>query len=142
MNTNKILISGLVGAVVAFFLGFLFYGVLLNSFFLANSGSATGVMRGDTEMLWIPMILGHLSWGLLLAFIYVHWANISTFITGAKGGAILGLLIGATFDLINLGSTNIMNATGAIADIVVMVVITAITGGVIGWFLGRNKAEA
>ncbi len=41
MNTNKILLAGLIGGVVAFVLGFLFYGVLLTDFFEANAGSAT-----------------------------------------------------------------------------------------------------
>ena len=142
MSNNKIFIAGLVGAVVAFLLGFLVYGNLLADFFMENSGSATGVMRGDDEMQWIPMILGHITWGLLFAVIYGRWANITTFATGAKAGALLGFLIGASFDLIQLGSTHIFNTTGIIVDIVAMVIVSAIVGGVVGWFLGRgNSAE-
>lgn len=139
MNTNKIITAGLVGAVVAFLLGFLVYGMALASFFEANSGSATGVYRGDDEMLWIPMILGHITWGMLFALIYGRWATISTFATGAKAGAVIGFLVGATFDLINLGSTHISNSTAAIVDIIVMTVLSAIVGGVVGWFLGRGN---
>ena len=134
MSNNKILLAGLVGAVVAFLLGFIVYGNVLTDFFMENSGSASGVMRGDDEMQWIPMILGHITWGLLFAVI-----NITTFATGAKAGALLGFLIGASFDLIQLGSTHIPNLTGVIVDIIVMTIISAIVGGVVGWFLGRNK---
>jgi uncharacterized membrane protein len=141
MKINKILLAGLVGAIVALLLGFLAYDLLLGSFFAANLGSATGVMREETEMLWVPMILGHLSWGMLFAVIYGHWANISTFATGAKAGAILGFLVGFTFDMINLGTTHIMSPTGAIADVVVMIIISAIVGGVVGWFLGRDTPK-
>ena len=78
MSNNKILLAGLVGAVVAFILGFIVYGNLLMDFFIENSGSASGVMRGDDEMQWIPMILGHVTWGMLFAIIFGRWANIST----------------------------------------------------------------
>lgn len=139
MSNNKILLAGLVGAIVAFLLGFIVYGNLLTDFFMENAGSATGVMRGDDEMLWVPMILGHVTWGLLIAIIFGRWAGISTCGTGAKAGALLGFLIGASFDLIQLGSTHISNATGAVVDIIVMTVISAIVGGVVGWVLGRNK---
>lgn len=141
MSNNKIFTAGLVGAIVAFLLGYLVYGLALTDFFMENSGSATGVMRGDDEMQWIPMILGHITWGMLFALIFGRWANIATFATGAKAGALLGFLIGASFDLIQLGSTHISNVTGIIADIVAMTVISAIVGGVVGWFLGRGSGE-
>ena len=139
MSNNKIFTAGLVGAVVAFILGYLVYGMALTDFFMENSGSATGVMRGDDEMQWIPMILGHVTWGLLFATIFGRWAGITTFATGAKAGALLGFLIGASFDLIQLGSTHLSNLTGTIVDIVVMTVVSAIVGGVVAWVLGRNK---
>ncbi len=141
MTTNKILLAGLLGGIVAFILGFLVYGLLLTNFFAANSGSATGVMR-EEDMMWIPMIIGHLTWGIMFAIVYGRWAGISTFVTGAKAGALLGFLIGATFDMISLGSTHIMNVTGAITDIVVMTIISAIVGGMVGWFLGRDELKA
>ncbi len=141
MNTNKILIAGLIGWVVALLCGFLAYDLLLGDFFSANTGSATGVLRADDEMEWIPMLLGHLTWGLFFALVFGRWANISTFVTGAKAGAVLGFLVVCSFDLINYGSTNIMNLTGVIADIVVMTLISTIVGGVVAWFLGRGNAK-
>ena len=90
-------------------------------------------------MQWIPMVLGHVTWGLLFAVVLGKWANITTFGEGAKAGAILGLLIGASFDLIQLGSTHITNATGVVVDIIAITVASAITGGVVAWMLGRNN---
>ncbi len=141
MTTNKILLAGLVGAIVAFLLGFLVFGILLNDFFLNNTGSATGVMRGDTEMLWGPMILGHLTWGILLAVIFGRWANISTLATGAKAGALIGFLVSCTNSLINLGSTNIMNTTAAITNIIAVSIVSAIVGAAVAWFLGRETSK-
>ena len=140
MNTSKILVAGLVGAAVAFFLGFLCYGLLLTDFFESHMGSATGLMRGDENMLWVPMILGHVSWGFLFAIIYGRWANISTFVTGAKAGAVLGFLVGFTVDMINYGSTNMYDLTATLVDVLVMTVLSAILGGCVGWFLGRGSA--
>ena len=138
MNTNKILIAGVIGGVVAYALGFLTFGIALRDFFQANSGSATGVMKAPDEIQMIPMIIGHLTWGLLFALIYGRWANIKTFATGAKAGAVIGLLSAATFDLINLGAMNISTTTGVIVNIVCVTVISAIVGGTVGWFLGRE----
>ncbi|MDX1684972.1 MAG: hypothetical protein R3275_07025 [Saprospiraceae bacterium] len=139
MSTNKILLAGLIGAVVAYILGFLTWGLLLADFFEANSGSATGVMRAHDEMLHIPMIVGHLTWGLLFAIIYGRWASISTFATGAKAGAVIGLLVGLSFDLINYASTHILTPTSVVVDVIAMTIISAIVGGVVGWYYGRGN---
>lgn len=139
MDTSKILVAGLVGGIVALGLGFLIYGLALSNFFEQNMGSATGVMKDEADFNWIAMIVGHISWGLLFAVIFGRWASISTFATGAKAGAVIGLLVFITIDMINFGSTNLMNLTGAIADIVVGTVIAAIVGGVVGTMLGRGK---
>lgn len=139
MSTNKILLAGVVGGVVAFLLGFICYGLLLGDFFASNMGSATGVMRGDAEMQWVPMVVGHLTWGMLFAVIYGRWASISTFGTGAQAGALIGVLVALSFDMIQLGSTHVSTLTGALADVVVLTVISAIIGGVVGWFYGRGN---
>jgi uncharacterized membrane protein len=138
MNTSKILVAGLVGGAVAFLLGFLVWGLALNSFMAENTGSATGVMKSEADFNWIAMVLGHLSLGLLFAVIYGRWASISTFATGAQAGAVLGFLISFTYDMISYGSTNVMNLTGAIVDIVVSTIISAIIGGVVALMLGRG----
>lgn len=139
MDTNKILIGGLIGFAISFFLGFLFYGVLLMDFFAANEGSATGVARSQDDMLWVPMVLGHLALGLLLAIILGRWAQISTFSSGAIAGAVIGLLMALTFDLIMYGNTNVMNLTGTLMDIVVVTVTSALTAGAIGMYYGTAK---
>jgi hypothetical protein len=142
MNTTKILVAGLIGAAVALLLGFLCFGMLFADFFESHTGSATGIMRGDENMLWGPMIIGHVAWGLLFAIIYGRWASISTFATGAKAGAVIGLLVGLTVDMIYYGSTNIYDLTGAMTDVVLMTVLSAIVGGCVGWYLGRGSAKS
>lgn len=138
MNINKIILGGLIGGVVALILGFVFYGVLLTDFFSSNAGSATGVMRADDEMLWGPMIIGHVAWGVLFAYIFERWANISTFVGGAKAGAVIAVLVSLTYNMINLATTHVMNLTGALVDVVVMALVAAVTAGTVAWSLGRK----
>lgn len=139
MDTNKILVAGIVGGIAAFILGFLTWGLALNSFMEQNMGSASGVMKDEADFNWIAMVLGHLSWGMLFAIVFGRWAGISTFATGAKAGAVLGFLISFTYDMINLGSTNLTTTTGAIVDIVAMTIVSAIVGGIVAMMLGRGK---
>lgn len=51
----------LAGFIVYFILGFIFYGMLLMDFYAAHSGSASGVMRTDAEMMWWALIAGNVA---------------------------------------------------------------------------------
>ena len=139
MGTNKILISGLVSGIAVFLLGYLFYGVIFMNTMEGMTGTATGVMREMDAMVWWALIVGNLIWGFLLAYIFGMWANISTFMGGLKGGAIIGLLAVAAFDLTMYATSNITTLAGSILDIVIFTVIMGIAGGVAGWMLGRGK---
>jgi len=138
MTIKKLIIGTLIGTAASFVFGFLIYAIAFSDFFASNVGSATGVMKSDEEMAWIPMFLGHFSFGLLIALIYGRWANIKTLANGAKTGAVIGLLFAATHDFINLATANVMNTTGALGDIAASALITAITGGAVGWYFGRD----
>lgn len=139
MKTSKILIAGFIGGIVALLLGFIFYGLALESFFAENMGSASGVMKSDAEFSWPAMVLGHIAYGMVFAVIYGRWASITTFATGAKAGAVLGFLYGSATDLIFFGSTNMSNLTATLADIVIMTIMSAIIGGVVAITLDRLK---
>ncbi len=139
MNANKILLAGLIGGVVFLVIGYLLWGMALTSFFDSHRGSASGVMRADEDMQWVPLILGNITWGLLIAIIFGRWAGISTFATGAKAGALIGFLMSFSYDMINFATANLMDFTGAIVNTITMAVVTALVGGVIGWFLGRGN---
>lgn len=132
MNTGKIILAGLIGGIVAFMLGFLTFAFILEDFFVANAGSAEDVVRED-DMLMIPVIIGHLSWGLLLAYILGKLSHIDSFSKGAVAGATIGLLGSMTVDLIQFGTTNLTNLNGTLTNILCLTIISAIVGGTIGW---------
>ena len=74
MNTKSFLLSGIVGTIVCFLLGFLFYGFFLQIF----------TLKIRPCMLFI--FLGCLFYAFTFALIYNRWAHISTFNSGAKAG--------------------------------------------------------
>ena len=141
MDTKKFLTGTLAGGVVYFFLGYLIYGVLLQEFYEVNSGSATGVMRADEEMVWWALILGNLAFAALITYIFLKWAHISTFKSGLRGGAAIGLLMVLSYNLTMYGVSNLSNLTATLVDIVVVTAITAIIGGVIGAVLHVKPQE-
>ena len=138
MTTKNRILATLVGFVVLFMLGWLVYGMLLMDFYTSNTGSAIGVMRAEDEMIWWALILGNLFQAYLLVYIFGNWANITTFSDGLKAGAIIGLIMGLAFNLSMYGTSNLMNMTSALVDPLVIAFNLAITGGVIGFMLGRK----
>jgi hypothetical protein len=137
MNTNKILVSGVVGGVFAFLLGWLIWGILLKD---SMPDNVPGLMRGDADFIMWAMVVSNLAFGIFLAYIYVEWASISTWLTGAKAGAILGLLMSISIDFSFFAMSNMFSDLGQVAmDIVANTVWTAIVGAFIGWWLGWRK---
>jgi hypothetical protein len=130
MNTKNLLLGTLVGGLVYFFLGFLFYAVIFNDFFVAQMGTATGVQK--TEMEWWPLVLGNFSIAFLLTYIFTRWADISTMVPGIKAGALVGFLMALGWDMTTYDTTNIIRLPGALADVLIVTVMMAIVGGVIG----------
>ncbi len=138
MDAKKRLMATLAGFVVYFMLGFILYGVLLMDFYSSHTGTATGVMRIDADMQWWALIAGNVVQAYLLVYIFGNWANITTFGGGLNAGAIIGFIMSLGISLNMYGTTNISDLTSTLVDPVVMSVMLGITGGVIGWVLGRK----
>lgn len=142
MNTQKFLLSGIAGGIVAFFLGYLIYGLLLADFFAQNAGTAMGLMRANNEMVWWALISGNLLFGLLYSYVFNKWANIQTMGSGAGAGWVVGLLMTAATDLTMYATTHISTLTGTLVDIVSGSVMAAIVGAVVGGMNGIGKKTA
>jgi hypothetical protein len=138
MDSKKRIMATLAGFVVYFMLGFILYGVLLMEFYASHTGTASGVMRIDADMQWWALIAGNVVQAYLLVYIFGNWANITTFGGGLKAGAIIGFIMSLGISLNMYGTTNISDLTSTLVDPVVMSVMLGITGGVIGWVLGRK----
>lgn len=138
MTAKNRILATLVGFVVFFLLGWLFYGFLLMDFYADNAGSASNVMRAEDDMIWWALIVGNLLQAYFLVYVLGKWANISTFGGGFKAGAILGLILGLGMNLTMYGTSNMMNLTATLVDPLVFMIMMGITGGVIGVMLGRK----
>ena len=134
MNSQKFIVGGIVGGILFFVLGYVFYGLLLKNFFDSN-----GMAVNMENMVWWAMIVGNLASGFLLAYILSR-ANVSTAGGGATTGFVVGLLMSLSFDLMMYGIGHGMTEMkGIAADVAVSAVLTAIIGGVIGWVMGMSK---
>lgn len=128
MKTKNFLVSGIVGGIVDFLLGWLFYGILFaNVFPQPEESSAT--------MLYI--FLGCITFGLFVAYIYTKWAQITTASTGAKAGAVIGLFIGLFYNFFNMAMVPGMELQLAALDVGISIVMTTIIGAVIGAVNGK-----
>ena len=133
MNSQKFVVGGIVGGILYFLLGYVFYGLLLQSFFDSN-----GMAVNMDNIKWWAMIVGNLASGFLLAYI-LSKGNVMTAGGGAGTGFIVGLLLSLSFDLIMFGIGKGMELKGIAADVAVSAVMTAIIGAVVGWVLGMSK---
>lgn len=128
MNAKNFLVSGFVGGIANFLLGWLFYGILFESQF---------PVKGEMNMTMI--VLGSLVGGLFVAYIFAKWAHISNWKTGLQAGAVIGLFLALYYDFYY----NAMKATADIdwqtmgLDIVITIVMTAITGGFIAVMIDK-----
>ncbi len=138
MDIKKFWLGTLAGGVTFFFLGYLIYGVAMMDFFMSHAGSATGVMKMD-DMVWWALIVGNLSWAAMIAYVFVKWANVKSFSGGLSAAAAIGFFTALGMDLTHYGTSNIMDLSGALTDVVLSTAMTAITGGVIGAVLGMGN---
>ena len=92
-------------------------------------------MGGSSFLL---IFIGNIAMALLTTIIFGRWANIKTFATGLKAGAVIGLLAGAYYAFVAMGTTHLHTTTSAIADIVLSTIIGAAVGGVVGLILGKT----
>ena len=118
MNTKSFLLSGIVGAIVYFLLGWLFYGVLFPE------------LHGNSEPCMWMIALGCLFMALLIALIFNRWANISTFSTGLKAGFVIGLLYSLSMCFFWFSSKCI--STDFFITVAIETISLAIVGGAIG----------
>lgn len=125
MNYTKFLLGSLVGGIVYFLLGWLFYGVLFTNIYPPS----------ETEnMLFI--VLGSLSYGVLFSYIFNKWAGISIWMTGAKAGAIIGLITALWMNFFMYSGME-ANYQNMMIDAGLSIVIGAITGAAVAMVSGK-----
>jgi len=130
MNFTKFLIAALVGSIVYFLLGWLVYGILFTEIYPPS----------EKERL-LFVFLGCLSFATLLSYVFNKWAGISSWMSGAKAGAILGFLIAVYMNLFMYSGMAEVNYQNMLLDIALGTVMGAITGAFVAMFSGKVATE-
>ncbi len=138
MNTNKFILAGIAGGVVIFFLGYLFYGLLLMDFFTTHAGPAKDVGRDPNHLLFGYLILGNILFGFLLAYVFSK-SGISTIAKGLVAGAIIGFLAAASTDCVSYATTLVHSRMSVAADVITFTILAAVAGAVEAWIAGMGK---
>lgn len=120
MNVKNFLLAGIAGGITDFLLGWIFYGMLFHAYFGGGEPNLTFIFAGC------------MSFGLLMSYIYVRWANISTLMAGASAGAGIGLLMGIMNNLFRYSmATEAPNYQQFAVDVVICMVMGAGVGAVV-----------
>ena len=143
MNTKNVLISGIVGGIAFFLLGWLIYGMLLMNYMMSVSPKIDGLWRTESEFVWWAMIVSNLLSGFLMAFIF-DLGKVSGWMKGLTTGAIIGLLMCSAIDTSFYGMSYMMSKQGMMADVLACTIISGIVGAVIAMTMGmlNNKSIA
>ncbi|MDI5888165.1 hypothetical protein [Flavobacterium yafengii] len=128
MNVKNFLVSGIVGGIVEFLLGWLFYGILFKNSFPTN---------GNENMLFI--FLGCMTFGFFVSYIFTKWAGISNVATGLKAGAVIGLFVSLYSNFFMNSMTAEINYQTMGLDVVITVIMAALVGAVIALVNGKLK---
>jgi len=134
MNVKRLAIGSVVGAVVLYLLGMLFWIYLFADFFNANGGGAVGVSR--PEMIAWSLVLGTLLYGVLVT-LALEWSGSKATVNALVTGAIVGALLWGTADFTHYALDTMNNLKATIADTALEGVRGGITGAIVAFVLGK-----
>ena len=119
MKTGNFIAAGLAGGITDFLLGWVLYGMVFHEYF------------GTGEPNMGMIVGGCMSFGFLISYIYVRWANLVTFVSGAMAGAVLGTIMGFMNNFFMWSDDPQVDVTKFLLDVGISIVIGAIVGGVV-----------
>lgn len=127
MNVKKLIVGGIVGGIVDYLLGGLFYGVLF-----------TNVYPETPEMKHEFILLGCMTFGFFVSYLFNQLATISDAATGLKAGAIIGLLSGLYMNFFMYANQPV-DYNLMLTDIGISVVMGAVVGAAVALVNGKIK---
>lgn len=136
MDTAKLVVAGLIGGVINFFLGWLVWGILLMDYFSSHTTSPQ-VARSPENMVFWALIAGNLVFGFLFAYI-LYKANVKTPKAGAILAGIISALITLGYDLNIYAQFDLFHLNIVLPDVLASFVVAGVVGAAIGWYYGRG----
>jgi hypothetical protein len=138
---SNLLLATIVGAIAAFLLGWLIWGVLTMDYYNANMGETYVLLQKNPPEIWM-IFVAQVLFAFLLAFIFDKTGT-NNFVDGMKMGALIFFLISAGFDIMFHATVDVFKShTVIIVDIVLNVVMGGIIGGIIGQLMGRGAGQS
>ena len=119
--TKKILLSGIVGTIVYYLLGWLVYGLILPE-----------KSTGEESMLFI--FLGCLFYAFLIAYVFCKLAQLTSFKTGLTAGLVMGILYAMVWYFFMNWEFKPM---ALIEEIIIGGLMTAVLGGAVAYVNGK-----
>lgn len=136
MDIKKLVVGGIVGGILFFFLGWLLYGMLLMDFMANNPGVVSGYSKETPDFLYLA--IGNLLSGFMMAYIFIK-ANINTLMGGLIMAAVVGLLMAASYDCMMYATTSLVSKKMMLADVLASTAMSAVAGAVVGMLMGKLK---
>ncbi|MEI9943727.1 MAG: hypothetical protein WDN26_05845 [Chitinophagaceae bacterium] len=135
MNT-KTLLGGLIAGIVSFLVGYLIYGVLLMDYFKSLTIPYEGLMKDP--VIW-EIGIANLIWGMMLAYIF-NLAGVRSFSKGLTAGFIIFFLSSLAHHLMTHATMNLSGYRIVVMDAACFGILGAVSGAVLGWWMGRGKS--
>ena len=130
MNAKNFIVGGIVGGIVDFLLGWLFWGILFADFFPPTD---------ESKMNMLFIFLGCMTFGFFISYIFSKWAHIATAVTGASAGAVIALFMSLFHNFFYYGNNLTPDYKVLIMDVALTAVCGAIVGSIIGFVNGKMK---
>ena len=127
MNVKNFIVGGIVGGIVNFLLGWVFYGMLFKDLYPETP---------DTKLEFIA--LGCFAFAFLMSYIFNKWAGITNPMTGLSAGAVIGFISGLSMNFF-MYSGMALNVQNMITDVAINTVIGAAIGASIAFVNGKMK---
>ncbi|WP_300568792.1 hypothetical protein [Flavobacterium sp.] len=127
MNLKNFFIAGIVGGIVDFLLGWVFYGMLFKEIYPQTE---------NTNLTFI--FLGCMTSGFFISYIFTKWAGITNAVTGLMAGAIIGFFSSLSMNFF-MYSGMPLNTQNMITDIAISTLISGCMGAVIAIVSGKMK---
>lgn len=130
MFTKQNLLATVAATIAMFLLGYVIWAWATASFFEAHT--FPNIMKPDEEMNMAYIFLGNLFGAFAMSTLYGKWAHgYHGFGEGFTFGAWIGVIIGIGMGLVWMGTSNMMDTTGHVAEAVIDIVYYGIIGVVI-----------
>ena len=116
MKIKNFLITGIVGGIIDYLLGWLLYGILFRDHF---PGEMPNILF---------IFLGCMTFGFLVAYIFTKGKPITTFASGMVSGAVIGFFLSLWSNLFMRSNAINVDYQNMFLDITISVVMGAIVG--------------